>query len=86
MIVCLIYYSILQADLASIHSEEENDFLHEIIGNRSIVWVGGQRSCPSCEDWVWSDGTPMDFTAWHSIQPDNAVSYIFQCLNVLRII
>merc|ERR1711988_1361587 len=59
-----------EADLASIHSEEENDFLREITGN-TRTWVGGRRSCPSCNDFNWSDGTPMDFTAWHPNQPDN---------------
>merc|ERR1719410_1616135 len=59
-----------EADLASIHSEEENDFLREITGN-TRTWVGGRRSCPSCNDFKWSDGTPMDFTAWHPVQPDN---------------
>merc|ERR1719208_454428 len=60
-----------EADLASIHSEEENDFLREITGN-TLVWVGGRRSCPSCEDFKWSDGTLWDFAAWHRVQPDNA--------------
>ena len=74
MIVCSIYNSILQADLASIHSEEENDFLREITPDN--VWVGGRRSCPCCEDFKWSDGTPWDFTAWHRVQPDNNVRYV----------
>jgi len=60
-----------KADLASIHFEEEHDFLLEIIGNARNVWVGGRRSCSGCEDFEWSDGTPMDFTAWHRVQPDN---------------
>ena len=30
----------LQADLASIHSEEENDFLLENAGNTQKVWAG----------------------------------------------
>jgi len=56
-----------KADLASIHSEEEHDFLLEIIGNAKRVWVGGRRSCSGCEDFEWSDGTPLDFTAWHRV-------------------
>merc|ERR1711902_302252 len=59
-----------EADLASIHSEEENDFLREITGN-TRAWVGGRRSCPSCNDFNWSDGTPWDFTAWHPLEPSN---------------
>ena len=68
------FNSILQADLASIHSQEENDFLREITGNTN-VWVGGRRSCSGCEDFKWSDETPWDFTAWHRVQPDNNVRY-----------
>ena len=34
-------------------------------------WLGGRRSCPGCEDFVWSDGTPMDFTNWGKGQPSS---------------
>ena len=62
-----------QADLASIHSEEENVFLLEITGNTQKTWVGGRRACSGCQNFKWSDGTPMDFTAWHKTQPSNYV-------------
>ena len=77
LIVCSIYNSILQADLASIHSEEENDFLREITGNTHKVWLGGRRCCPGCQAFEWSDGTPWDFNAWQGHQPDNYVSCMF---------
>ena len=76
-IVLISYNSILQADLASIHSEEENNFLLNIIGSTWTVWVGGLRTCPDgCKEFEWTDGTQMDFTAWHKVQPDHTVYYI----------
>ena len=86
MIVCSIYNSILQADLASIHSEEENDFLREITGNTHKVWLGGRRCCPGCQAFEWSDGTPWDFTDWYRGEPNNHVKMIDFDLKMLIII
>ena len=38
--------------------------------------MGGRKSCPDCEDFEWSDGTPWDYTSWHHAQPDDAVSFV----------
>ena len=66
-----------QADLASIHSEEENDFVTRLTGG-NFCWLGGLRyeactGCTSCQNcgFLWSDGTPRDFNKWCSRQPDN---------------
>ena len=36
----------------------------------SIVWIGATDEKIEGE-WVWVDGAPMTFTAWHPWQPDN---------------
>jgi len=69
--VCLA----LGANLASIHSAGENKFIHELIlsnaGKPKESWVGG---CDAAKNgvWLWSDGSPVTYTAWGKGQPDNA--------------
>jgi len=50
-------------DLASVHSFAENAEAFQISGGRS-VWLGlTDRALEG--SWLWSDGTPMDFTYWN---------------------
>ena len=77
----VLFKSIVQADLASIHSKAENEFVREITGSTLWLWLGGRRSCPDCEDFKWSDGTPMDFTAWYKGEPNNHVRFEILTLN-----
>lgn len=72
--------------LASVHDKAEHDFLKSHLGkfdavaNEKHVWLGlKKRSGPdlSCDvptpgdDWVWQDGSEVDFTDWLPGQPDN---------------
>ncbi|KAK7933322.1 hypothetical protein WMY93_004218 [Mugilogobius chulae] len=65
----------LGANLASIHSAEENSFITDLIktatGSNSETWIGGADAVKEGQ-WLWSDGSVWDFTNWHSGQPDNA--------------
>jgi len=53
--------------LASIHSKQEQEFLHGLAGDRSC-WIG-------LLDWlregefIWQDGTPLDFEDWYPGEP-----------------
>ena len=49
-----------KSDLVSVHSAEENDFVADLAGGQ-VVWLGGERECDDCTDFIWSDGTPWDF-------------------------
>ena len=51
------------ASLASIHSEEENNFLLDLAKGNSY-WIGGY---PKDSSWVWSDFTDLDFTAFYDM-------------------
>ncbi|PIO61245.1 lectin C-type domain protein [Teladorsagia circumcincta] len=53
--------------LASIHSEEENNFIHSLATTRrpqrsykGFAWMGlRQASWPLSNRWTWTDGTPI---------------------------
>merc|ERR1719353_1448405 len=56
-------------DLASIHSEAENGEAFALTGGRD-TWLGLNGE----EDeynYVWSDGTPMDYHGWAPGEPNN---------------
>ncbi|CAG2187406.1 CD206 [Mytilus edulis] len=61
------------ADLASIHSSEESDFLkNRMIGYRDYgdVWVG-LNDRDSENGFEWSDGSPVDFMMWGPNEPND---------------
>ncbi|CAL9697584.1 unnamed protein product [Knipowitschia caucasica] len=62
------------ANLASIHSKEENEFVVTLIikdtGGYAMTWLGGTDAVED-KKWLWSDGTPWDYENWYSGQPDN---------------
>ena len=74
MIACLNRFSLLeittieivrllfQADLASIHGPEENQFVTDLSDGKRF-WLGGKLG------WSWSDGTPWDYQNWEPGQP-----------------
>ena len=40
-------------------------------GGAGTPWLGGRRDPGNRDTWVWSDGTPWDYTNWVQGQPDN---------------
>ncbi|CAJ0935853.1 unnamed protein product, partial [Mesorhabditis belari] len=64
--------------LASIHSDEENDFVNDL-GKAGIIqptWsqvplIGGKRTGPEKTDWKWLDGTSFNYTKWADGEPSN---------------
>ena len=55
-------------DLVSIPDAATNDFLQTLIQD-AYIWTGGFLDANS--SWVWSDGTPWDYTNWLEGEPDN---------------
>uniref|UniRef100_A0A673N4G8 C-type lectin domain-containing protein n=1 Tax=Sinocyclocheilus rhinocerous TaxID=307959 RepID=A0A673N4G8_9TELE len=61
----------LDANLASVHNKLENDLLLSLLPSSStLCWLGvhdGEQE----GQWMWSDGTPYDYTYWCSYEPNN---------------
>ena len=53
-------------DLASVPDESTNIFMTTLSQGQK-AWIGGHRNFS--HHWIWLDGTPWTFTAWHSGQP-----------------
>ncbi|XP_052062584.1 macrophage mannose receptor 1-like [Mytilus californianus] len=61
------------ADLASIHSSEENNFLRNRMiryRNYENIWVG-LNDRDSENGFEWSDGSPVDFMMWGTNEPND---------------
>jgi len=65
-------------DLASIHSEEEWDFVKGLIEaeqNGLDYWLGGKYEELE-SSWEWSDGSAWDFTKWWVSEPTGTGKYL----------
>ncbi|XP_060943427.1 lactose-binding lectin l-2-like [Limanda limanda] len=62
------------ANLVSIHSLDEQNFVKVLIKSFDIVagrtWIG-LNDLHKEGKWMWSDGSALDFTFWSPGQPDN---------------
>ncbi|KAL6740515.1 hypothetical protein Aduo_013864 [Ancylostoma duodenale] len=64
------------AHLVSIHSEQENHFVHSLtttghdINNWEHFVYIGLRMDKRTGKWYWTDGSKVDFTKWAKYQPD----------------
>jgi len=66
--------------LASINSEEENDFIFGKAAKKARSWIGG-RDIEVEGTWSWIDNSPWNYTNWNRVQPDNARN-IEDCLEI----
>ena len=62
------------ASLASVHSVEENAFLHDLADSIHPSWYDGYLLGGSDAQtegvWTWSDGSDWDFEAWGEHDPE----------------
>ncbi|CDQ71811.1 unnamed protein product [Oncorhynchus mykiss] len=69
----------LGANLASVHSSEESQFLQALVliktGDFPLTWIGGydavQANVEKDRLWFWSDGSKFDHQNWAKDEPNN---------------
>nr|UMW88593.1 lactose-binding lectin l-2-like [Siniperca chuatsi] len=63
------------ANLVSIHSLEEQNFVKSLIKNfdhaEGGTWIG-LSDIQKEGGWMWSDGSAVNFVFWSVVQPDNS--------------
>ncbi|XP_041665832.1 lactose-binding lectin l-2-like [Cheilinus undulatus] len=63
-----------RANLVSIHSLEEQNFVRSLVKNfdpaERFTWIGFSDIHKE-RTWFWSDGSAVNFAFWHTGQPDN---------------
>ncbi|XP_056615920.1 type-2 ice-structuring protein-like [Triplophysa dalaica] len=70
---------LLDANLASVRSKAQNEFLLSLVTVKAQVWIGGHGGEVE-EQWLWADGSPFDYTNWCNEQPDHKASE--HCLEI----
>ncbi|XP_044192370.1 lactose-binding lectin l-2-like [Thunnus albacares] len=63
-----------KANLVSIHSLGEHNFVKSLIKNFDVAWRKvwiGLNDIPKEGRWMWSDGSAVDFVFWNSGEPNN---------------
>ncbi|XP_048017264.1 ladderlectin-like [Megalobrama amblycephala] len=61
----------LGAHLASVHNKPENDFLLGLLPSSSTQTWSGAHDGEQDAQWLWTDGTVIDYTNWCSGEPNN---------------
>ena len=74
-----------QANLVSIHSEEEHQFVVGLHGGAGSPWLGGRRDPGNHSNFLWSDGTPWDYSNWEEGQPSNIPGRSEDCVHLWNI-
>ncbi|XP_045072516.1 ladderlectin-like isoform X2 [Coregonus clupeaformis] len=70
----------LGANLASVHSSEEAQFLQGVVfsetGEFTPTWIGGFEDPKEILEkgrlWFWSDGSKFDYQNWNQGEPNNS--------------
>ncbi|KAL6734172.1 lectin C-type domain protein [Ancylostoma duodenale] len=77
----------MKGHLVSIHNDEENDFVADLIGSDKEyhTWIGLQRT-ENRSVWRWTDGSEMDFSKWDIDQPDGSPNDKDNCAHIYNVI
>ncbi|XP_065145780.1 ladderlectin-like [Paramisgurnus dabryanus] len=72
----------IDANLASVRNKVEYNFLLSlIVPADTLVWIGGHDGEIEGQ-WLWSDGSQLDFTDWCSGEPNNYQGNPESCLMI----
>ncbi|KAK8734902.1 hypothetical protein OTU49_005721, partial [Cherax quadricarinatus] len=70
-----------EADLVSIHSDEENAFFTEQLTHKSdATWLGLSYNQIS-DQWIWSDGQVNNYTNWNEGEPNSDTENCVECID-----
>lgn len=72
-ILCLSY----GGHLASINSEDENNFIASLMKETGYFWVGGHDIVTE-SDWQWTDHSTWSYSDWAANKPTK--NYGYNCL------
>ncbi|XP_036841713.1 ladderlectin-like [Oncorhynchus mykiss] len=80
----------LGANLASVHSYEEFQFLQAVVlvatGSFPLTWIGGfdavQAKVEKDRLWFWSDGSKFDHESWAEGEPNNRNGAREPCIQI----
>ena len=71
------------SNLASIHSDPENNFVQQMLENFEQVLIGANVPAESSRcSWNWTDQTAWSYTNWGPGQPNDDINE--QCVSILR--
>ncbi|XP_073724575.1 ladderlectin-like [Misgurnus anguillicaudatus] len=70
----------VNANLASVRSTVENNFLLSLVPADSHAWIAGHDGEIDGQ-WMWADGSQFDFTDWCSGEPNN-LGVLENCLMI----
>ena len=61
-----------EADLVSIHSDLENNFIsYQVSPKKQRFWIGTQRKATGSTEWLWTDGSSFDYENFCQGKPEN---------------
>ena len=66
-----LHYLGLQGHLATVTSQEENDWILDSLGNVTGYFLGGTDLGPNEGTWTWITGEIWDYEYWNSGEPNN---------------
>uniref|UniRef100_A0A8C7TZ96 C-type lectin domain-containing protein n=1 Tax=Oncorhynchus mykiss TaxID=8022 RepID=A0A8C7TZ96_ONCMY len=77
----------LGANLASVHSYEEFQFLQAVVlvatGSFPLTWIGGFDAVQAKDRlWFWSDGSKFDHESWAEGEPNNRNGAREPCIQI----
>jgi len=61
-------------ELATIHSEEQNAYINKFVCPSEYCWLG-LRDMDETQNWGWIDGSQLNYSNWHAIQPEGGEYY-----------
>ena len=69
--------------MASIHTESEQRFIELLLRVKKpyipYFWIGLKRNE---DDFVWSDGSPLDYTNWYQGEPSRIINGFSNCIEI----